>query len=82
MIELVIGRQGSGKTLFLVKRGFEAYRQGKTIYSNVDLTFPYKQLDYQDVIDCNLKDAVALQKIFNAWRLFESCRTSYSRFNT
>jgi len=60
MIELVIGRQGSGKTLFLVKRGFDAYRQGKTIYSNVDLTFPYKQLDYQDVIDCNLKDAVVL----------------------
>jgi len=60
MITLVIGRQGSGKTLFLVKKAYEYYKQGKTIYSNIKLNFPFKQVDYNDIIDCRLKNAVVV----------------------
>lgn len=42
MIHLIIGRQGSGKTLLLVKEAFKYYEAGKNIYSNVHLTFKSK----------------------------------------
>lgn len=59
-IHLVTGMQGSGKTLFLVKRAYEYYQLGKTIYSNVFLNFPFKQLDYNDIVDYKLKNAVVI----------------------
>lgn len=60
MITLIIGRQGSGKTLFLVKKAYEYYLEGKTIYSNIKLNFPFKQIDYNDIINCKLKNAVVI----------------------
>lgn len=60
MIELILGNQGSGKTLFLVERAYHHYKMGKTIYSNVHLNFPYKQLDYNKIINCELKDGVII----------------------
>jgi len=103
MIHLVIGRQGSGKSLFLVFKAYECYKKGFTVYSNIHLTykcnkpllnitykknksgnimydkngemviekimdyrllpkekffnkFGYYMLNYQDIIDCNLKN--------------------------
>jgi len=43
MIHLIVGRQGSGKTLVLVKEAYKYYRQKKNIYSNVHLTFKSKR---------------------------------------
>lgn len=60
MIHLVTGMQGSGKTLYLVKKAHEEYKKGKTIYSNVAFNFPYNQLDYNDIVECNLKNAVVI----------------------
>lgn len=60
MITLILGRQGSGKTLLMVKMAYDYYKQGKTIYSNVKLNFPFKQLDYEDIVECKLKNAVIL----------------------
>lgn len=60
MIHLITGQQGSGKTLFLVKMAYEAYLKGKTIYSNVALRFPYKPLDYKDIIECRLQNAIVI----------------------
>lgn len=60
MIHIIIGRQGSGKTLYLVKKGYECYKQGLKVYSNVHLNFPYERLDYNDIINCNLQDGVVL----------------------
>jgi RecA/RadA recombinase len=59
-MHLILGGQGSGKTLLLVALAYKAWKQGKTVYSNVALKFPYKELQYQDIIDCNLKDAVCV----------------------
>ena len=58
MIHIVLGKQGSGKTIYCVSQLYDAYLHGKTVYSNVHLKFPYKKLNYQDIINCRLKNAV------------------------
>lgn len=60
MIHLVIGRQGSGKTIYLVKSAQEAYKKGKTVYSNVALKFPYKKISVDDIIYCKLNNAIVI----------------------
>lgn len=78
MIHLIIGRQGSGKTLFLVKKAYQFHLEGKTIYSNIHLNFPYKQLNYNDIIDCNLEDGVVL---LDEIHLILNSRSAMSRIN-
>lgn len=58
MIHIILGKQGSGKTIYVVSCLYDAYLHGKTIYSNVHLKFPYKKLNYNDIIHCKLKNAV------------------------
>jgi len=60
MLHLITGNQGSGKTLYLVKKAFEEYKAGKTIYSNVALKFPYKKLNLKDILECKLKNGVVI----------------------
>lgn len=60
MIHLIIGRQGGGKTLIAVSKALDAYKQGKKVYSNVALNFPYEKIKYKDVIDCKLENGVVL----------------------
>lgn len=60
MIHLIIGRQGSGKTLLIVKMAYDAYKKGKTVYSNVALKFPFKKLNYNDIVECKLKNAFVI----------------------
>ena len=78
MISLVIGRQGSGKTLFLVKKAYDYYLEGKTIYSNIKLNFPFKPISLRDIIDCKLRNAVV---ILDEVHLLLSARNSLSRQN-
>jgi len=78
MITLVIGRQGSGKTLLLVKKAYEYYKKGKTIYSNIKLNFPFKPIDYNDIIECKLENAVV---ILDEIHLLLSSRNSMSKIN-
>ena len=59
MLHLVIGNQGSGKTLFLVKKALEYARQGITIYSNINFKgIRFKRLKYKDIIECKLSKGV------------------------
>lgn len=60
MLHIITGQQGSGKTLFLVKKALEYHKKGKTVYSNVHLNFPYKQLDYNDIVECRLSDGMVI----------------------
>jgi len=78
MIHIIIGRQGSGKTLFAVRMAYEEHKKGKTIYSNVKLNFPHKPMNYNDIIDCKYEDAVVL--IDEAHQLLSS-RASMSKVN-
>ena len=60
MIHLILGRQGSGKTLFLARIAHEASTRGKDIRSNVAFKFNYKELDYVDIIECRLRDCYVM----------------------
>lgn len=77
-LHLILGRQGSGKTLFLVKKGFEAYQSGKTVYSNISLKFPFKKINVRDIIECNMYNGVVL---IDEAHLFLSSRNSMSKNN-
>ena len=43
-----------------MKKAKEYRDRGKTVYSNVALNFPYKQLDYKEIVDCKLKDGIVI----------------------
>ena len=60
MIHLIIGRQGSGKTLFMIKKAYDAQKRGMTIYSNVHLNFPYTPLKYEDIISYKLHHGMVI----------------------
>jgi hypothetical protein len=57
-IFLVCGKQGSGKTLWCSAILYDYYLQGKKIYSNIHLRFPYEKINYADIINCRLENAV------------------------
>lgn len=57
-IFLCCGKQGSGKTLFCASLLRDYHSQGKTVYSNIHLNFPYKKINYADIINCRLENAV------------------------
>ena len=78
MIHLIIGRQGSGKTLFLVKVAYEAYRSGRKVYSNVHLKFPYKPIDYNDIVNYKYHNAVVIIDEIHA---FLPARSSMRKIN-
>jgi len=78
-IHLILGRQGSGKTLLLVKLAYEYLKFGKTVYSNVHLNMNYKPINYNDIVACNLMDAVVL---IDEVHLLLPSRRALSRLNT
>lgn len=60
-IHLILGYQGSGKTLYMVKIAYEYYKKGYKIYSNIHLTgIPYELITINDVIECKYHDALVL----------------------
>lgn len=60
MIHLAVGRQGSGKTLLLVKTAHESFKRRKRIYSNFHLNFDYNKIIYADIINCRLTNCITL----------------------
>lgn len=56
MIIAYLGNIGSGKTLSMVKKAYEQFKRGKTIYSNFKLNFPYKELTLDILLDMRSKD--------------------------
>lgn len=60
MIHLILGRQGSGKTLLLVKLAHDNFLRDRKVYSNVHLNFKYKPINYNDVVECNLRNCMVL----------------------
>lgn len=78
MLWIVVGNQGGGKSIFLVKEAKKYYDMGMTVYSNIHLNFPYKKLKYEDIIECKYENAVVL--IDEAHQLLGS-RNSMSKVN-
>jgi hypothetical protein len=56
-IHLVLGAQGSGKTLFLVKTAYDMHLLGYKIYSNIAFNFPYEPINYKDIVACKYRNA-------------------------
>ena len=58
-IHLIVGYQGSGKTLYMVKKAHEYYKAGKKIYSNIHFVgIKYEKIYKKDIIDCKYRNAV------------------------
>ena len=57
---MIIGRQGSGKTLLALHKALNYYKRGFNVYSNVAFKFPYKRLKYSDIVECNLSNGVVI----------------------
>ena len=50
MIAAFIGNIGSGKTLSMVKEAYNAHLQGRVVYSNFRLNFPYTPYTVEDLV--------------------------------
>ena len=73
------GSQGSGKTLFLVRCAKIYSDRGKDVYSNFHLNFPHKILNFHDVVDCTLSDAIVIIDEAQLWGL--DSRSAFSKTN-
>lgn len=58
MIHIVLGKQGTGKTLLVVKELYRQYKLGRKIYSNIHLNFPYEKINYNKIVNCEYENAV------------------------
>jgi len=70
MIILYKGRRGCGKTLTMVKDALKFYNDGWTIYSNFDISIPYKKLSNEDIFQLPKN-----QKIRNCVLLIDEIQT-------
>ena len=71
---------GSGKTLFVCKEAFCAYKQGRKVYSNFKLNFPHEILRFDDVINTKLEKCTVIIDECHLWGGF-SARQSMSKRN-
>ena len=56
-----MGRQGSGKTIFLTKKAIELYKKGIKIYANFHLNnIPYEKINYNDIVECKYSNCAVL----------------------
>jgi len=58
MIILYKGRRGAGKTLTMVKDALNFYDKGWDIYSNFDISIPYKKVVNDDLINLATNDNI------------------------
>jgi len=79
MIQLIVGNQGSGKTLFMAKMGLKAVNEGKKVYSNFKLNYEHTILTFDDLMGCKLNNCVVLLDEAHLWGL--DSRDSLKRHN-
>jgi hypothetical protein len=78
MIHVIIGNQGSGKTLLMCKLAYFMLKQKKNIFANISFNFKYDPIKYQDIIDCAYSDASVF---IDEAHLLLSNRRSMSKVN-
>jgi len=79
MITIMVGSQGSGKTLYMTKTAFE--QQGvKDIYSNYKLNFSHKKADFKKMLSASYNNALILIDEAHIWGLdSRSCMSKNSK---
>ena len=88
MIIMYKGRRGAGKTLTMVKDALSFYDNGWTIYSNFDISIPYKKISNEDIINLpnnkGIRDCVLMideiQTIIDSRRSMKSDNLNFSYF--
>ena len=59
-IFIILGSQGSGKTLFMTRQAYGESMRGKKVYTNYDVAFPHKKLLFDDMINTRLENACVI----------------------
>ena len=80
VLRLMTGVKGSGKTCYMTALLCESYRQGRTVYANYHLQFPYTPLNMEEIVDDmeNLQNvAIAIDEA----QIYFDCRMSASKQN-
>lgn len=84
----ILGRRGRGKSLLAVYYTHSYFKLGKTIYSNIWLSFPYKKITLEmlrDLPEC-LNDSVILLDEIQVWadayKFFSKSSMSLSKLVT
>ena len=80
VLRLMTGIKGSGKTCYTTALLCESYRQGRTVYANYHLRFPYTPLNMEQIIEDmeNLQNvAIAIDEA----QIYFDCRMSASKQN-
>lgn len=88
MIIMYKGRRGCGKTLTMVKDAYNFYSKGWEIYSNFNISIPYKKLSNEDIINLinnqKIRDCVLLideiQTIIDSRRSMSKSNLNLSYF--
>ena len=83
MILGYVGNIGSGKTLSMVKKAYEQYKRGKTIYSNFVLNFPYIPLTLDKLLSMKEKnhDLTNAVVLLDEAHIYLDSRRSASKVN-
>lgn len=78
MLIVICGKRGSGKSVFLVSQLYKHYKQGKKIYSNLNVKFPHEKITLSSLLSLNFQNATI--GIDEAQQYLD-CRTSSSKRN-
>jgi hypothetical protein len=83
MILGYVGNIGSGKTLSMVKKAYEQYKRGKTIYSNFKLNFPYIPITLEKLLDMKADNTSLLNSVLliDEAHIYLDSRRSASKVN-
>lgn len=83
MILGFVGNIGSGKTLSMVKKAYEQFKRGKTIYSNFHLKFPHIPLTLEILLDMkeNNTDLANSVVLIDEAHIYLDSRRSASKVN-
>ena len=79
-LRLMTGVKGSGKTCYTTARCCNGYQEGKTVYSNYGLEFPYTPLHMEEIID-NMKELKDVVIAIDEAQIYFDCRMSGSKQN-
>lgn len=69
MIALLLGEQGSGKTLFMALKGYECHKKGIKVYTNFKVNYPHTILSFNDIKECKMNNASIFLDEAHLWGL-------------
>ena len=81
MIILYLGRRGAGKSLTMTKDAYQYYKDGWTVYSNIDLNFPHEFMSNEDILKIGDGDLENVILVIDEIQILVDSRRSPSKAN-